>query len=95
MQYAVQAVYAERSVEEQQHGREVQCATWLPVTAPTAGSRAATAAAERDEDGAAGRTVLGQRRLPSEAEVQVGAGGAAGTRAAVALPPGDPGRGFS
>ena len=67
MQCAAQAVYAERCVEEQQHGREEQCATWLPVTAPTAGSRAATAAAERDENGAAGRTVLGQRRLPSEA----------------------------
>ena len=75
MQCAAQAVYAERCVEEQQRGREEQCATCFPVTAPTAGSRAATAAAERDENGAAGRTVLGQRRLPSGAEVQVGAGG--------------------
>ena len=81
MQCAAQAVYAERCVEEQQRGREEQCATWLPVTAPTAGSRAATAAAERDENGAAGRTVLGQRRLQSEAEVQVGAGGLSRRRA--------------
>ena len=70
--------HAQPRAEEEHRAQAEQCVTCFPVTAPTAGSRVATADAERDENGATGCGSLGQRRRPYLAEHRGDKDGSAG-----------------